>query len=52
MDETITCVCGNQEWIIGVSGTRCPKCDQWLNNYEVIAKNISETNKRLEGLRL
>lgn len=37
MDEVITCPkCKHQEWVIGTSGTRCGKCNYWLEPYQVI----------------
>lgn len=30
MDETIQCKCGNNKWVIGTGGIRCPKCHFWL----------------------
>lgn len=51
MDEVITCICKNQAWVIGTSGTRCSKCGYWLNDGAVVA-NISETNERLERAKV
>ncbi len=51
MDEVITCVCGNQSWVIGTIETRCSKCKNVLLPGEVAAEVI-EVNKRFNAERL
>jgi hypothetical protein len=46
MDEVITCICGNQSWVIGFTGTRCDKCGEKLGAGEVVV-NITQVNERL-----
>jgi hypothetical protein len=46
----ITCICKNQSWVIGTSGTRCDKCGYWLNRDE-IDTDVTKTNKRLENVK-
>ena len=43
MDKVITCYCGNQSWVIGMSGTRCNRCGSFLRPNSVIA-DIEEIN--------
>ena len=44
MDEVVTCNCGNQDWVIGMSGVRCSRCCRWLKKGLVVV-DVDEVNE-------
>lgn len=49
MDEVITCKCGNQAWVLGVSGVRCSKCGYWLSSNMKITYDVIYANEKITG---